>query len=214
MNIINNTACEMCITDDDLDFSEGNIYIYIAQLNKSDDTVINSSKLKSSETDKINFKFDEDGFYTICRVKIHNGKIQNGYYYSDGKFYQAVSGVSTECELQDVVDANDATDDSIELHYEGFFSTCRLRKCFVTLCKKILEEGAFRNKSCCKPKDLDADLIYQRDLVWSVYSTIQYLLDFGQYMEAQRLIERVNVCPGICHGIEKINGGGCGCNAN
>lgn len=211
MNIINNTECEMCISDEGcLDFTGGYIYIYIAQLNKSDNEVITATKIKFESTDKITFKFKEDGFFTICRIRIHNGEIQDdGFFYDDKKFYRITSGEIKECELQDIVDANDATDDSIELHYEGFFSTCRLRKCFITLCKKILESGVFNNR--CASANIDKDLVYQRDLVWSVYNTIQYLIDFGQYMEAQRLIERVNACPGICHGVDEKNGGGCGC---
>jgi len=93
MIITNNTSCEMCISEEEsFLFEEGYGYIYIVQLNKSDETVINSSKIKLSETDKINFNFNEDGYFTIARVKIPTSKnmsYPNTYYYNkdDNKFY-------------------------------------------------------------------------------------------------------------------------------
>lgn len=218
MKIINNKDCGICISDDDLDFGteeDKYVYVYIAQLNYTNNTVKNSAKMKLNESDKIVFQFDEDGLYTICRIRIHEGPTGSGYYYQDDKFYLTLTGgEDKEVTLQEVVDANDDEDagNDLEMEYEGFFSTCRLRKCFIELCKKIIDQGLFNNR--CGKSNVDKDLIYQRDLVWSVFNTIEYLIEFGKYIEAQRLIERVNVCPGICHGIEKSKGGGCGCHVD
>lgn len=208
MIITNNSDCAMCISEEEsFVFQENYAYIYVVQLNRQIGDVINSSKIRLAETDKITFKFDEDGFYTIARVTIPTIPNDSYLYYYDGENFRGrVTGEVVS--LQTVVDDASAGD----IEYTGFFSTCRLRKCFVSLCKRILNEGPFSGDKC--KIRVDSTLIYQRDLVWSVYNVIQYMLDFGQYLEAQRLIERINVCPGICHGVEPKNGGGCGCHGN
>lgn len=217
MIISNNTECEMCIQEEkSFGDYENYSYIYVVQLNKTEEN-LTLSKIRESANEKISFNFGEDGYYTIARIEVKKYKdsleedsegepeesVADIQYYYDGEKFLDEEG--NPVSLQDVIDGT--TSQYIE--YSGFFSTCRLRKCFITLCKKILNEGVFSGDKCTTKAD--PQLSYQRDLVWSVYNTIQYLLDFGQYDEAQRLIERINVCPGICHGVEKENGGGCGC---
>lgn len=212
MVITNNSECAMCIQEEE---SFGNYedyaYIYVVQLNKTEEN-LTLSKIREQRTDKISFNFGEDGYYTIARIQVckildeSSPELEESdgiIFCYDGENFSDMNG--NPATLQEVIE----TTSPKYIEYSGFFSTCRLRKCFITLCKKILNEGAFSGNKCTTK--VDPQLSYQRDLVWSVYNTIQYLLDFGQYDEAQRLIERINVCPGICHGVEVENGGGCGC---
>jgi hypothetical protein len=53
-------------------------------------------------------------------------------------------------------------------------------------------------------------LILKRDLVWAALNVIQYMIDFNQLAEAQRLLERINGCNGLCSS-EDTGDKGCGC---
>lgn len=199
MIITNDMQCNMYVQDDD--FTEGYAYIYIVQLNQTSGVSVATTKIKTKADQEIYFPADQDGFYTFLRIKIPN--IQNDSYYTDGKtFYKE----NSEVELQELIDSSNLLKD-----YQGFFSTCKLRKCFISLCKSILDGSALDTKRCFN-KSKDSELIYKRDLVWSVYNIVQYMLDFGQYMEAQRLLERVNGCNGICS--EVTSSSSCGCHGD
>lgn len=59
-------------------------------------------------------------------------------------------------------------------------------------------------------------LIYNRDIIWMAINVIKYLIELGQYYEAQRVLEDITQCGGICKDVmvdkNTIGGGGCGCN--
>lgn len=66
--------------------------------------------------------------------------------------------------------------------------------------------------SCGEKIDLDVNLKYKRDLVQSTLSVIQYLVDCNRLEEAQRILERIGSCNGICPTAnDNISKSKCGC---
>lgn len=91
------------------------------------------------------------------------------------------------------------------------FCLCHLNECFYRLCKNLLGELPGR----CRNKLDDIKLqIYNRDIVWMAINVIKYLIELAQYYEAQRVLEDITQCGGICKDADKttIGGNGCGCN--
>ena len=41
--------------------------------------------------------------------------------------------------------------------------------------------------------------IYARDFIWMTLNIIDYLVQFEQYMEAERIIEEFSSCGGFCN---------------
>lgn len=205
MNIVVND-CSCNIKVEDSEFEEGYNYLYIIQLNQSDNKVTTASVMKTDENQNIVFKFSDDGFYTFCRIKLATSPGEG--YYTDGKKF-FLNG--QEVQLKELIEDTDETSSPDiplpNIEYQAFFSTCHLKKCYISLCKQILDKTLFGDRKCCT-NNVDKDLTYRRDLVWSVYNVIQYMLDFGQYHEAQRLLERVNGCNGLC---SEFNDSNCGC---
>ena len=84
--------------------------------------------------------------------------------------------------------------------------------------EKEMEE--FRNELVQKIKSTELEqkafsswlwkLDYKRDLVWAALNVIQYMIDSNQLAEAQRLLERINGCNGLCSN-EDTGDKGCGC---
>lgn len=148
-----------------------------------------------------------DGYISFCHIVLPNLDFFNSHsgqfnYYADenGKIYNQ----SEEVDIQLILEVNDST---LIRHIHNFFSVFHLRKCYVSLCQKIFNNSGFDR--CFKNK-VDSQLIYKRDLVWAALNVIQYMIDFNQLAEAQRLLERINGCNGLCSG-EDAGDKGCGC---
>lgn len=93
------------------------------------------------------------------------------------------------------------------------FCVCHINECFYRLCKNLLGDLPGR----CKNRTDDVKmLIYNRDIIWMAINVIKYLIELGQYYEAQRVLEDITQCGGICKDVmvdkNTIGGGSCGCN--
>ena len=130
------------------------------------------------------------------------------YYFSDGQFiYRRNRDLTSEkVEVQELLEVNPKTF-GLRIETQNFFSVCYLRKCYISLCQKIFNSRGFDK---CFNSKVSSDLIYKRDLVWAALNVIQYMVDLNQYSEAQRLLERINGCNGLCSR-EETGEQNCGC---
>ena len=61
------------------------------------------------------------------------------------------------------------------------------------------------NHSLKKNKDLSGlskDLIYRRDFIWATINVLNYLIDACQFEEAEKILEEVQRCNGMCYNID------------
>lgn len=91
------------------------------------------------------------------------------------------------------------------------FCMCHLNECFYRLCKNLLGDLPGR---CQNKLDDVKMLIYNRDIIWMGINVIKYLIELAQYYEAQRVLEDITQCGGICKDVDRVveGGGSCGCN--
>ena len=182
--------CNMLIKE--CSFDEDYIIVYIVKYINSDET---QTLIKESPDDDIVIKYKGDGLYTICKLHISK-KESSIYYYKDGKFYHNIKEVT----LQEILDDPEDT----KIDYEYYFSVCNLRKCFIKICQDIFDsQTSFCNKNNKSPET------YKRDLLWSALNVIEYMVELDQFEEAQRLLEEITVCNGLCYS-DNINSCGCG----
>lgn len=190
--------CNLIIEDE---FDENFVNIYIIKHTRADGTVTSMVAIKEKESDTIICKFKLDGHYNICRIDVPLNKI-NPYYYKDGKFYKNIR----EVELKEIISVNPEVS-KLNFDYEDYFCKCHLWNCYVKICQEIFDKRAsFR----CDTPNVDPALIYKRDLLNSVINVIDYMTNFGQWVEASRLLERVVGCNGLCND-ETNNTKSCGC---
>lgn len=92
------------------------------------------------------------------------------------------------------------------------FCICHLNECFYKICKGLL--GDIQGK-CLNKLDHLSLSIYNRDIVWMALNIIKYLIELGQYYEAQRILENVTQCGNICREVftstNVIGENNCGC---
>lgn len=90
------------------------------------------------------------------------------------------------------------------------FNICHISECYYLLCKNLFD--ALTAKCAYNTNNNKLD-IYNRDLIWMSINIIKYLLEKGQYFEAQRILERVTFCGTICKQVlsNNKNISNCGC---
>lgn len=90
-------------------------------------------------------------------------------------------------------------------------SICYLLHCYLSLCQQIFENQGF--SQCFSRNNVDYQLIYKRDMVWMALNVIRYLAEFNRLQEAQRIIENIGGCNGLCNGWYEHEGlkPDCGC---
>ena len=176
------------------------ISIYIAQKNgEQSPTKIFSKVGKANQTFTISSETLSDGYISFCHILLPTQEYYESHsnefnYYWNGN--EPVNSNGETVTFQLLVEVND-----------NFFYAYHLRKCYISLCQKIFKSRGFDR---CFNGKLDSQLVYKRDLVWAALNVIQYMIDFNQLAEAQRLLERIGGCNGLCAN-EDTGDSGCGC---
>lgn len=201
--------CDKIISDKDCNtivknegFDPDYVYVYLLQLNKTNNRTIGQTFFKTEPDQEIKFTIGQDGYYTLCKLKVPLD-ISKPYYYRDGKFmYKGLR----EATLQEMLNVNPEIS-QINITYYYYFQLCKLRKCYVNAAKKVIED---RTTISCDNNGVDKQDIYKRDLLLSAITVITYLAEMEQFEEAERLLERISGCNGLCD-TTSSNQCGCGC---
>lgn len=175
-----------------------------------------------------------DGLYQVTHIIIPNKEwldyvlerdegaldAYNLIYYYDieaQSFMKYADGKSTPASVEEVLQVNALPPSDIreKTHTiirgdKNTFSMCHLNDCFYKICKNLLSNLPGR---CQNKLDDFKLLIYNRDIIWMSINVIKYLIELAQYYEAQRILEDITQCGGICNNVDtsSVKGGGCGC---
>lgn len=199
-NIIIDKDCNIIIND--YDYNYNFVQVFILKLTTSKGSTPTQTIIRDSRNKKVVFNSKGDGFYTICKLTVPLDE-SKPYYYKNGKFYNNIREVS----IQELININPEVS-GVKVSYSYYFSTCNLKKCFVKICQEIFNSQT----SICNKSNVDSSLLYKRDLIWSALNVINYMAEMDQMEEAQRLLEEITQCNGLCssYGIKKSSRG-CGC---
>lgn len=191
--------CNIIIEDE---FDENYVNIYIIKHTDASGNVTSMLSLKTKESDQVICDFKVDGNYNICKIDVPLNEA-NLYYYKDGKFYKNIK----EVELKEIISVNPEVS-KLNFEYENYFCKCHLWQCYVKICQDIFDRRASVK---CDTPNIDSALIYKRDLLNSTLNVIDYMTSLGQYTEAQRLLERISGCNGLCDTSANNSCNRCGC---
>lgn len=165
--------------------------------------------------DRTVMSFSGDGLYKVMHIIMPTiqwlegkdlSQYSNIYTCKDQKVHKLVDGELVELEsLNELIELN-FTDQILAYKSEMFvFNLCGLERCFYNIAKTVLD-------NLCTDKCSSQDILY-RDLVWMALNCIQYCIDLGNFYEAQRLLEKVTSCNGICQDVNIVGKPeySCGC---
>ena len=206
-------------------FSE-TISIDVLQLNKTSEIVyINPTYTDHSTIKETTLQVGSDGWFSLVHLVLPSvewfnkekakteGSALGLYdivYFIDGDvIYKYINQSIQQVDISEILEIN-PVNTTISKTSEDFVSICFLRKCYINLCKQILDNRGF--SSCWNKNKIDSELIYKRDLVWMAINVIKYLTECGQLVEVERIIEIINGCNGLCTSSNSSNNNnGCGC---
>lgn len=186
--IIYDKNCNIVIQDDDY-YNEDYVFVYLLQLNKTKQ-IISDYFIKTEKNQKVIFDLGIDGFYTLVTLKVPKQE-NNEYYYKNGNFYHFYNII----EWQTLIEINPNSSDKLDITYDYYFQKCRLKECYINICYQIFNSA---NSLNCDKLNIDRNLIYKRDLLWSALNVIDYLVEKDEYEEAEKLLERIIGCNGLC----------------
>lgn len=206
-------------------FSE-TISIDVLQLNKTSEIVyINPTYTDHSTVKETTLQVGSDGWFSLVHLVLPSvewfnkekakteGSALGLYdivYFIDGDvIYKYINQSIQQVDISEILEIN-PVNTTISKTSEDFVSICFLRKCYINLCKQILDNRGF--SSCWNKNKIDSELIYKRDLVWMAINVIKYLTECEQLAEVERIIEIINGCNGLCTSSNSSNNSnGCGC---
>lgn len=164
--------------------------------------------------DSNTFKIKDDGFYVVQHIIIPNllwwqnssdeykAYYENIYLTDNEKIYKIVDGEFEECTVREIMERN-ITGTTIKKCKIKLFFTGNLQQCYINICKNI-----FNNYLTECPNNIDT---FDRDMIWMTLNVVDYLIEFEQFMEAQRILEHFEKCGNFCKNIYKHNIKSCGC---
>lgn len=198
------------------------IKIYALQINKIDKSYLEYSSIQWLEESKyVDIPTKFDGWFTlnylVIPIKDYVEKnkdslkeLYNTIYCSDGiDLYKLNEDQFIKVELAELLEIN-PEGTTISKYTEDLVSICYLKECYIDICKQIFELRGF-NK-CLNNNSIDSQLIYNRDLIWMTINNISYLVEFGEFGEAERIIELFGGCNNVCKSKHSTtNSNNCGC---
>lgn len=203
------------------------VSIDVLILNKTEGQEIQSPIFTKTDQQlhKITMPVRFDGWFSVCHIVVPSkewfdresekqaGSAINLYdvvYYSDGSYlFKYVDGHSYAATLEELTDSN-PEGTTISITHKNYVSICFLKKCYLSLCQQIFDSRGF--SKCWNRNRVDGDLIFRRDLVWMAINVIKYRVEFNQLAEAQRVIEQIGGCNGLCKSeFRQTPNHGCGC---
>lgn len=174
------------------------------------------------EDDQCTYTLKKDGYYVIDHFifptidwynwyktqasEEYKNQINRIYIIDEGVIKKEVDGELVETTLREVLEMN-IENASIARETINTIFTGNLQQCYINYCKRLFD--SLLNK--CLTSEYSND-IYARDFIWMTLNIIDYLVQFEQYMEAERIIEEFSSCGGFCNSSQFIpKHHGCGC---
>lgn len=239
INVTTNEECKVVISDISTylaeDFSgtvkgkfkySDTISIDVLQHNKTTETVYRDPIYTKHDTlQPINIPIEFDGWFDVIHLVLPNIEwfnreadkregsalsLYDSVYFSDGiNIYKYLNGNVSQVTIDEVLEVN-PINTTISKISRDYVSICFLRKCYINLCQQIFENRGFSR--CWNKNKVDSELIYKRDLVWMAINVVKYLTQCEQLAEAERVIETIQGCNGLCVSTNLTNStNGCGC---
>lgn len=198
------------------------IKIYALQINKIDNSYLEYSSIQwLSENKYVDIPTKFDGWFTLNYlvlptkeyVETNKEELKELYttiYCSDGiHLYKLQEDQFVEVNLVEVIEVN-PNNTTISKYTEDLVSICHLKECYIDICKQIFELRGF--SKCLVNGSVDSQLIYNRDLIWMTINIVSYLVEFGEFTEAERIIELFGGCNNVCKSkYSTTNSNNCGC---
>lgn len=137
-------------------------------------------------------------------------KLYDTVYYSDGSnIFKYKDGKIYPSDMKEVTEVN-TLDTTIYKIKEDIVFICFLKRCYISLCQEIWQDRGF--SQCWSRSKVSSESMFKRGTVWMTLNVIKYMVELNQLAEAQRLIENIGGCNGLCREqYDRTGQSPCGC---
>lgn len=192
-----------------------NVIRYISSSEEEIIDVIYSNH--NTESDSIRVPLPKDGHYIVDHIILPTidwyKEVQNedlseyvGLYVTNGySVYKIMEDQYEEVDIREIIEVNPRKT-TISCEHFDVFTIDRLKHCYVNAAKSIL------NKYIDKCQILESSIQFNRDFLWMTINVITYYLEWGNYNEAQLVLEELR-CYDFCpeDGLLNTKKKTCGC---
>lgn len=156
--------------------------------------------------------------YVYNNIELYNEKDYNfNFYISNNELYLYHKNTTDEkinpSEFFSLIPNEKSNVLSISKEYVSIHN---LYECYIDFCQQLFQNRGF--SKCWNKNTVDSELVYKRDLVWMAINVVDYLVDLHEkpnptLEEAERIIELIHSCTGVCSENNDISNRryGCGC---
>lgn len=185
--------------------------------------------ISDNTEDTVYLDIPEDGWITLSHIILPSlewvkqnednfkERPENYYIYcTDGQaIYRYLRGTWNTVSIDVIALQDNTVNTTMSRVDKDYVSICFLKQCYVNLCQQIFDGlcglGSNTNKGCFS-NNIDKDLQTRRDLVWMGINVIKYMVQLNMLAEAERIIELLESCNGICsRSSSTTKSSGCGC---
>lgn len=200
---------------------ENSMAIDVLTYNRISGEEIKDYSFSDNSGDDIYLNIPEDGWITLSHIVLPTkewielnknkfvDKPKDYYIYcmDNESVYRYLNGTFYEVTIDSIIQQNlyNTTISKVEKDY---VSICYLRNCYINICQQVFK--SLCGIGNCNDK-VDKELSTKRDLVWMGINVIKYMVQFEMLEEAERIIERLISCHGICPQTKQSKSSGCGC---
>lgn len=211
-----------------LPFSESRCVVRLVRIDVNGEKT--SSEAKVMDVRQATFTNMPDGWYKLEAIllptKSYLDKMKSSwntnFYYVDNKdFYMYDSSSKSGTKVSNIdnlftyLENNSKEDFQKSFFSFGFitdyFSLCHLYKCYINRINNVFSSLCGLN--LCETKLKNKEEIYLRDLLLTSIDIISYLVQCGRFEEANRILNQIFKCNGLCNNSPNAlsKRGGCGC---
>lgn len=174
-------------------YASGYKYIHVTQIVENNQIVIFDSTFTETVS---TVTTTADGYFIITEVKLPESESPGNYYILGGKIYNPLG---EEITLEELL-ATDTDETNIVKESQEFLSYYFLNKYYIDLIESKLLKNVF-SCNCMTPQD--RVLI---DTLSMGLDVIKTLMEYNQFYEAKRILDKMSVCSGLVNPICKCNG--------
>lgn len=129
------------------------------------------------------------------------------YLYADGNVYKYQDGNFINFPIDQIPFINQCIPSTLVYDLQYTFSSQQLQECYYKNCREYFD-------NICNRCTEDSQYVRNRDIIWMAINIIRYLLDLGRLFEAQKIVEKMHKCTGLCYNTKTnitSTNVGCGC---
>ena len=130
--------------------------------------------------------------------------------YNETTYYTKEEALQLSTKTSDYLQLYKENGSQTFIFNQSVFSACKVQQCLIKLQKMLIKD--FSRSCSMSDCNRNIELKHKCDLMLSIVTVLDYLVSLHKFEEAQRIIDSLSGCNGICDDIsDGLTTNRCGC---